>query len=83
MLTGRIGAPVSSARTKPPFLNGRSSPVGLRVPSGAIQIGTPLASFAFASWRLAIARSVFLRSIEMNPAALIAPPKTGTSKSSC
>ena len=41
MATGTIGACALSAMTKPPFLNGSSSPVRLRVPSGKIRNELP------------------------------------------
>ena len=41
MATGTIGAWALSAITKPPFLNGSSCPVRLRVPSGKIRKELP------------------------------------------
>ena len=41
--TGTIGACALSAMMKPPFLNGSSSPVRLRVPSGKIRNELPVA----------------------------------------
>ncbi len=80
--TGRIGRPISIARLKPPFLKGKSSPVLLRVPSGAMKTLKPCARIDFALSKLATARARLLRSTEMNPAASIAAPNTGTRKSS-
>lgn len=77
-----MGQPVSIAIMKPPFLKGSSSPVRLRVPSGAIHTLVPLASFSLATARLSTARWRSARSIAMKPASCIALPNTGSLKSS-
>ena len=59
----RIGSPVSSARWKPPLLNGRSSPVVLRVPSGMITNETPARLSFAARFSASMAADRFSRSI--------------------
>ncbi len=80
--TGTIGVPVSTARWKPPFLSGPSSPVRERLPSGAIHTLTPSAISCAARRRLSTAclRSERLTSI-MCPTRM-ARPNSGTRNSS-
>ena len=65
--TGMIGAPVSSASMKTPFLNGMIAPSGERVPSGKQTIRRPVSTTARARCKTAIASFVLRRSISTMP----------------
>ncbi len=71
--TGTIGACALIAMTKPPFLNGSSSPVRLRVPSGKMRNELPArsASAARSTGRQALLR--LARSSGTNPASVERP----------
>ena len=65
--TGTTGAPPLIAMMKPPFLNGSSSPVLLRVPSGKIKNELPARSDSAPLSIDLSAASLFRRSTGMKP----------------
>ena len=76
--TGTTGAWACSAMMKPPFLNGSSSPVRLRVPSGKIRNELPWPSDATAASTDANDLRRSARSTATNPPRSNAIPISGT-----
>jgi hypothetical protein len=77
-----MGAPALMAMMKPPFLNGKSSDVRLRVPSGKIRKELPALIESAARSIEAIDASRRSRSTATNPPASITLPSTGSLVSS-
>jgi hypothetical protein len=75
--TGTIGAWALMAITNPPFLNGSSSPVRLRVPSGKMKNEVPSARVRAARSTAGQLWSRFARSTGTNPAMSNAHTSTG------
>jgi hypothetical protein len=80
--TGTIGACALIAMMKPPFLNGNSSAVRLRVPSGKIRKELPERMDSAARSIEAIDASLRSRSTGTKPPATITAPSTGSFVSS-
>ena len=82
MATGTTGACALSAMMKPPFLNGSSSPVRLRVPSGKIRNELPSRSASAARSIAGRLCSGLPRSSGTNPARSNARTRIGSLRSS-